>query len=349
MSSAQETEADVVFMTRALQLARRGLGTTAPNPAVGAVIVRDGVILGEGYHEKAGEPHAERRALADAVARGNGALLPGSAIYVTLEPCSSYGRTPPCTEGIIAAGIAEVVYGSTDPDERHRGRADAVLAAAGVRVRSGVLKEACDTHLRPWMFAVRNHRPWVLAKVACTMDARLTRRADRWLSGEESLCYAHRLRLESDAVLIGGNTLRWDNPSLTVRTPGVPIPAVKQQPLRVVLTRNRSALPADAAVFTDAHAGRTLVFENVDDLPALLSRLYCEHGVVQLMTECGGRLLRQFLESGLINEWVQVQTPWFSGGAEELLPGAFLTSERRLVAPSYLPSGRDLIIRGLID
>ena len=247
--------------------------------------MRDGQVLGEGYHEMAGEAHAERRAIADADARGYGHLLKGSTIYVTLEPCSSTGRTGPCTEAIIESGIARVVYGTTDPDMRHQGRADAILGSAGVSVTPGVGKEACDRFLRSWIHAVMTGRPWVTAKVATTLDGRMTRRQKFWLSGVDTLRYAHQLRLESDAILIGGNTLRTDDPALTIRNPlSIPSPR-KKQPWRIVLTNNMLSLPPMARLFSDEHHKRTLVWENVRDLHGLLNELYVRYGIVNLMLE----------------------------------------------------------------
>ncbi len=347
---------DVFWMRKALTLARLGLGTTSPNPPVGAVIVRPSsqdqgeLLLGEGYHERAGEPHAERRALAAAREQGLGDLLRGATIYVTLEPCSSHGRTPPCTEGILEAGIARVVYGSVDPDERHRGRADALLRAAGVEVRPGVCAEDCDLFLRPWMHAVRQGRPWVVAKVATTLDGRTTRAADRWLSGAEALSYAHQLRAESDAILVGGGTVRADDPALTIRAPLRPVAACKQQPWRIVLTRDPSTLPPGCQLLTDAHADRTLVKGPVENLRTeLLEPLWKERGVAQLLLECGGGLLRLFLEQGLIDEWVQVLTPTLGGGPQLALPGSFLPTERRFVRESVEACGKDLILRGRVE
>lgn len=337
---------DSYYMQLALEQARKGVGTTSPNPPVGAVIVKNGLILGQGYHERAGELHAERRALADARARGNEEELKGATIYVTLEPCSTYGRTPPCTEGILEAGMARVVYGAVDPDERHRGRADALLRAAGVEVAAGVEKAACELLLRPWAYAVTYKRPWVLAKVATTLDGRLTRRDTRWLSTPETLRYAHEYRLRSDAILIGGNTLRTDDPALTIRTPLSDVPACKQQPLRIVMTRDRATLPAAAKLFTDEHAARTLVAENISDLPAYLESLYREYGVVQLMLECGGTLLRRFSEEGLINEWAQEIVPVLSGGGDVLVPGDFLPVERHLQVEWQTCIGGHILLRG---
>lgn len=335
-------------MQRALEQARHGLGLTSPNPPVGAVIVRNNQVLGEGFHEKPGEAHAERRAIADAYARGNGHLLPGSTIYITLEPCSSVGRTGACTTAIIEEKIGRVVYGSTDPDMRHQGRADALLEAAGVSVCPGVLKDACDRFLRSWFHAVMTGRPWVTAKVATTLDGRMTRRQKFWLSGVDTLRYAHQLRLESDAILIGGNTLRTDDPALTIRTPlQTPSPR-KKQPWRIVLTSNLLSLPPQARLFTDEYHKRTLVWEDVKDLRVLLNELYTRYGIVNLMLECGGRLLRRFLEEGLVNEWMQSISPMIGAGPDYVVPGDFLPDEFIFQREELIECGRDIIIRGIL-
>lgn len=343
-----QEQIDQQWMQCALQLARHGLGLTSPNPPVGAIIVQGNQIIGEGYHEVAGEAHAERQAIADTYERGNGNLLPGSTIYITLEPCSSVGRTGACTEAIIHEKIGRVVYGSTDPDMRHQGRADAILEAAGISVCPGVLKEACDRFLRSWFHAVMTGRPWVTAKVATTLDGRMTRRQKFWLSGVETLRYAHQLRLESDAILIGGNTLRTDDPALTIRTP-LQVPSLrKKQPWRIVLTENLLSLPPMAKLFTDEHHKRTLVWENVKDLRVLLNELYTRYGIVNLMLECGGRLLRRFLEEGLINEWMQSISPMIGAGPDHVVPGEFLPQEFIFQREELIECGRDIIIRGII-
>lgn len=346
--SNENINPDELWMYRALAQARRGLGTTSPNPPVGAVIVKDHLLLGEGFHERAGEPHAERRAIANAILRGHESRLKGATIYVTLEPCSSYGRTPPCTEAIIQSGIAEVVYAVTDPDTRHQGRATEVLRAAGIKVRAGVCKDVCDAFLRPWMHSVRTGRPWVVAKVACSLDGRLTRSNRAWLSCRESVKEAHQLRLESDAILVGGNTVRTDDPALTIRMPKSPIPQAKIQPWRLVLTRDEKSLPGTAKIFCDEDAQRTLVYENVENLTAWLENLHREYGIVQLMLECGGNLLRTFLQEGLVNEWVQIVTPRLCGGPDELLPGDFLPRELDFETEYHRSCGTDILIRGLI-
>lgn len=343
----QEQE-DTKWMQCALEQARMGLGLTSPNPPVGAVIVRNGTLLGQGFHEKAGEAHAERRAIADAHARGNAGLLQGATLYVTLEPCSTVGRTPACTDAIIEAGLARVVYGSTDPDTRHQGRADALLRAAGIEVCPGVCKAACDRFLRSWIHAVMTGRPWVTAKVATTLDGRMTRRQSFWLSGVKTLQYAHQLRLESDAILIGGNTLRTDDPQLTIRTPLTPPSPRKEQPWRIVLTNNMLSLPPRAKLFSDEYHKRTLLWENVQDLRKLLNELYTRYGIVNLMLECGGRLLRRFLEEGLVNEWMQSISPMVGAGPDYVVPGDFLPQEFIFQREELIECERDIIIRGTL-
>lgn len=340
---------DRLWMMRAIELARKGVGTTSPNPPVGAVIVKDGIMIGEGHHEIAGEAHAERRAIENACRRGKEAQLNGSTIYITLEPCSSYGRTPPCTLAIIEAGITRVVYGAVDPDERHRGRADMILTAHGIEVKSGVCAEVCEILVRPWIWSVQNKRPWVLAKVATTMDGRMTRRDDRWLSSPRALRHAHQLRAESDAILVGGGTVRTDDPALTIRTPLHPVPLRKKQPLRIILTCQPDSLPKDSQIFTDEHADRTILYTHVADLKQMLEELYSKYGIVNLLLECGGRLLRQFLEEGLINEWVQDIAPILGGGPAPMVPGDYLKRECRFHEEEIIACEPDIILRGILE
>lgn len=342
----EQTETDAHYMKRAIELAYRGYGTTSPNPPVGAVLVRNGVIIGEGYHRKAGEWHAERNAIADALAKGNAELLSGATLYVTLEPCSTVGRTPACTDAILERGIARVVYGAVDPDERHRGRADAVLRAGGVEVQAGVEKAACELLLRSWAFAVTHRRPWVTAKMATTLDGRLSRGPERAISTPESLRYAHELRLRSDAILIGGETARRDNPSLTIRCPLSVVPDIKEQPWRIVLTNK--GIPGELKLLTDDRKDRTLVYRHVDDFAGLLHELYERYGIVNLMTECGGRLLRRLLEQGLVNEWQQEIAPVLCGGSEEVLPGDYLGRDIRLIPEKRVEIGSHWLVRGIL-
>lgn len=238
-------------MGRALELAALGRGRTAPNPPVGAVVVRDGRIVGEGHHTAAGQAHAEAVALADA-----GPLARGATLYVTLEPCCHHGRTPPCTDAIVAAGIAEVRYAIGDPDPRVAGGGRRALVEAGIRVEAGEAAEAAGELLRGYLLRGRLGRPWVTAKFAMSLDGKIATRSGhaRWISGESSRAHAHRLRDRSDAVIVGIGTVLADDPRLTVR----PVPADGHQPQRVVVD-SRLRLPLGSALAGPELAGGTTV------------------------------------------------------------------------------------------
>src|SRR6476619_7497418 len=217
---------DTQYMQRALRLAARAAGRTSPNPMVGTVVVRGGKIVGEGYHHAAGEPHAEVNALAKA-----GDAARGATLYATLEPCAHHGRTPPCVDAIVDAGVSRVVVGIEDPDERVRGAGIRALRAAGVTVDVGVCAEEVRAQLAPYLKHRATGRPWVVLKLAATLDGRTAAPdgSSRWITGEAARADAHRLRAESDAVVVGAGTVRADDPSLTVRD------AEGSDPLRVVL------------------------------------------------------------------------------------------------------------------
>src|SRR6202789_3258903 len=236
MPSAKSTKiADERFLRRALQLARLGSGLTFPNPRVGAVLVRGGKIIGEGFHLRAGTPHAEVHAVADAKKRGH--RVEGATLYVTLEPCSTHGRTPPCTGLILREKIARVVFAATDPNPAHAGAASRLLKKAGVDVSHGLLaKEAAELN-RDFSWYITKKRPWVVAKIALSLDGRITTPPgdDRWLTSPAARQVAHELRWESDAILVGAETARQDNPKLTVRLPGR---RGKIQPWRIVAARS---------------------------------------------------------------------------------------------------------------
>ncbi len=224
---------DERYMSRALELASRGVGTTSPNPAVGCVIVRDGRVVGEGWHERAGEPHAEVHALREA-----GEAARGATLYVTLEPCSHTGRTGPCAEAVAQAGVAEVVVAVRDPNPRVSGRGIALLEKAGARVRVGVLEDEASRLNEAFFCAIATGRPFLHMKLAMTLDGRSATASgeSQWITGPEARRLVHRMRAESDAVLVGGATLRADDPSLTVRDylrdDGRPV----RQPMRIVVT-----------------------------------------------------------------------------------------------------------------
>jgi diaminohydroxyphosphoribosylaminopyrimidine deaminase/5-amino-6-(5-phosphoribosylamino)uracil reductase len=233
--------ADVRFMRRALALARRGLGLVSPNPMVGAVVVRDGRVVGEGWHRGPGTPHAEVEALAAA-----GPLARGATLYVTLEPCSHHGRTPPCAPAVIGAGVAEVVVGTRDPNPLVDGRGLALLREAGVAVREGVLSGEAERLIEGFAKHVRTGLPFVTLKLAASLDGRAAARdgSSRWITGAAARRDAHRLRAESGAVVVGAGTALADAPSLTVRLREYR----GRQPLRVVLD-SRGRVPASGPLF----------------------------------------------------------------------------------------------------
>ncbi|MCC5795428.1 MAG: bifunctional diaminohydroxyphosphoribosylaminopyrimidine deaminase/5-amino-6-(5-phosphoribosylamino)uracil reductase RibD [Chromatiales bacterium] len=232
-------------MARALELAGRALNTTHPNPRVGCVLVRDGVVVGEGWHEVAGGPHAEVVAL-----RAAGAAARGATAYVTLEPCCHTGRTPPCTDALVGAGISRVVYAAPDPDPRVAGGGARVLAGAGIAVSAGLL-EAQARALNPGFESrLRRRRPWIRCKIAASLDGRtaLASGASRWITGEAARADVQRLRARCDAILTGSGTVLADDPQLTVRSA---FTAPLRQPLRIVLDSRLRVSPS-ARLFSEA-------------------------------------------------------------------------------------------------
>jgi diaminohydroxyphosphoribosylaminopyrimidine deaminase/5-amino-6-(5-phosphoribosylamino)uracil reductase len=297
------------WMGRALVEAARGVGGTAPNPPVGAVVVKDGEATGKGFHARAGAPHAEVVALQ---AAGSGGCQ-GATLYVTLEPCSTHGRTPPCCDAIRAAGIRRVVYATDDPNPEHAGRALAVLGAAGIGVERGVREEEAKDLIRGFAKRVTTGMPWVIAKAGLSLDGKLTRPPGegQWLTGEAARRDAHFLRLEADAIVVGARTVREDDPALTVRGPAADATPEQLQPWRVVMTRSGD-LPEEARLFSDEHRGRTLVFKG--EAPEMvLERLGRDHGCNTVLVEGGGQILGQFFAGGLVDEVVFYYAPLWCG------------------------------------
>ncbi|MDD4932331.1 MAG: bifunctional diaminohydroxyphosphoribosylaminopyrimidine deaminase/5-amino-6-(5-phosphoribosylamino)uracil reductase RibD [Methylacidiphilaceae bacterium] len=328
-------------MRRALALARKGLGTTSPNPAVGAVLVRDGKVLGEGFHRRAGLPHAEVEAIEDARRKGN--VPKGATLYVTLEPCCTTGRTPPCVDRIVREGIARVIVGMVDPNPLHQGRGLARLTGEGIEVEQGLLEEEARELNRPFARWITRGRPWIVQKSATSLDGRIGTRAgdDRWLSGPASRRMAHRLRWEVDAILVGAETVRTDDPALTVRLPGG---KGKRQPWRVVVSRS-GRLPAELRLFTDSARERTLVFQNFP-LPMLLGELG-RRGVLRVLMEGGGKLAGSLLAEGLIDEIALFLCPMILGDGPLSVdsPHRLLGTHFRLKECKRL--GDDLFLRGI--
>jgi len=343
-----QAAADEPWMTLALAEAENGVGRTAPNPPVGAVIVRDGELLGRGWHRAAGQPHAEREAIADALARHGADALRGACLYVTLEPCSTHGRTPPCTDGILEAGIARVVYACRDENPAHCGRADAVLKDAGVDVVSGVLQQDALRQLRPFFKVRRTGLPWVIWKTAMSIDGRLTRLPDesQWLTSDAARLDVQRLRSTVDAILTSGETVRRDRPALTIRVSE--LADGRLQPWRVVFSDSPDSLPADAPVMRDT--GRTWVMPRAG-LAGSLKTLATEQGVLSAMMEAGGVLASAFFSEGLIDEIVVYMAPMLCGGPVSATSDPALPEPLRLLEPEFIriPGTDDIRLRALVE
>ena len=269
---------DRAFMTRALELAELGLYTTTPNPRVGCVLVRDGRIIGEGWHQRAGGPHAEVHALADAAARG--ADPRGATVYVTLEPCNHQGRTPPCTDALFAAGVARVVAAMADPYPLAAHGAER-LRAAGIEVDIGLLEDDAREMNPGWLMRIEHGRPWVRVKIAASLDGRtaLENGASQWITSDEARADGHRWRARACAILTGIGTVQHDDPQLTVR--GVATP---RQPLKVVVDRH-GELPPNARVLADG----------------------------EVLVEAGARLNGALLAAGLVDELLVYLAPCLLG------------------------------------
>lgn len=360
------------FMQRALALAAQGEGYTSPNPMVGAVVVREDRIVGEGYHRRAGAPHAEVEALAQA-----GDAARGATLYVTLEPCNHHGRTPPCTEAILCAGIATVYYAVADPNPRVCGQGHRRLAEAGVAVHAGPCGMEA-THLNRFFFHhITTGRPYVFAKFAASLDGKIaTHTGDsRWITGDAARRRGHRLRHMCDAIAIGASTALTDNPSLTTRLTDVVEP---KHPRRVLLD-SRGRVPLGVQLFDPALPGRTLVAtteaipsdhrmalaaRGVDvvvlpatstgqvAIPALLAELG-RRNIMSLLVEGGGSLLASFLSAGAVQEVWAFLAPLLIGG--DGAPGpvrgagsAALADALRLHNLTVEHVGDDILVRGRI-
>lgn len=321
--------ADRRLMARALVLAARGLTTTHPNPRVGCVIARDDVVVGEGWHQRAGGPHAEVHALGAA-----GGSARGATAYVTLEPCCHTGRTPPCTDALLAAGIRRVVYGARDPNPRVNGGGAAALRAAGVTVEGGLLAAGSDALNEGFNLRLTRGRPLTRLKIAATLDGR-TALADgrsQWLTGTAARRDVQRWRAQSAAVMTGSGTILADDPRLDVRDSGEPEP---RQPLRVILdSRLRTppiarvlVPPGEALILTTdvSAAAAPLVARGVRvetvatvggqlDLAAVLGRLAALE-INEVWVEAGPRLSGALLAAGLVDELVVYQAPTVLGDA----------------------------------
>ncbi len=361
---------DRIFMRRALELAARAQGLTSPNPLVGAVVVRNGAVVGEGYHRAAGTPHAEVEALQKA-----GKSARGATLYATLEPCVHQGRTGPCAPMVLAAGISRVVVATADPNPIVNGQGISALRAAGVEVEVGILEAEARELNRAFFTYMVERRPLVTLKAACSLDGKLAGSdlTSRWITGEPARQEAHRLRSRTDAIVVGIRTVLIDDPLLTVRLPE-PWP---REPFRVVVD-SQASTPLIARVLTAGrpertviavtdlapeHRGKMLEMKGATvlrlpardgrvDLPLLL-RALAEREVTAVLLEGGSTLNAAFLEAGLVDRVALFVAPLLLGGASA--PGLVGGGGRSLKEAFRLPGvtvrrvGDDLLIEGDLE
>jgi diaminohydroxyphosphoribosylaminopyrimidine deaminase/5-amino-6-(5-phosphoribosylamino)uracil reductase len=367
---ARVTTADVGYMRRALRLAARALGRTSPNPVVGALIVKDGRVLATGYHHRAGLDHAEVDAL-----RKLDFQAPGATLYVTLEPCDHFGRTPPCTRAILASGIARVVAGMRDPHAIVDGRGLKRLRRAGIEVEVGVLEDECRRQNEFFVCAQQRRRPFVTLKSAITLDGRIATASgdSRWVTGEAARAAGHALRDIHDVILVGARTVRLDDPQLTTRLAR----GRGRDPLRVVLD-GRLTMPPTARMLHSGSLAGTIVAcaagapavrrrrleragAEVWELPggpgrvdpAALLRALLEREVLSVLIEGGGETAAAFLERDLVDKVVAFVAPKLLGGRDALpmiggRGAARMADARRLVDVDYRRLGDEIMITGYV-
>jgi diaminohydroxyphosphoribosylaminopyrimidine deaminase / 5-amino-6-(5-phosphoribosylamino)uracil reductase len=335
-------ERDEEFMRAALKEAKKALGQTSPNPTVGAVLVIDNRVVARGHHREAGCAHAEIDCLRD-----YGAAVPAHAtLYVTLEPCSTAGRTAPCTDAIIRAGVRNVVVGATDVNPQHSGRGIVQLRNAAIKVREGILADECTRLNEAFNKWIVTGRPFVIAKCGMSLDGRLTRSPgeSRWITGRDARRDAHQLRASVDAVLVGAETVRTDNPRLTIR--GV---REARQPWRIVLTRS-GRLPRQTHLLSDKFAARTLIYKG-KSLASVLKDLG-KRGITSVLIEGGGVVLGEALDKRLIDKVQIYLGPILNGGPVVAFPGegAGKTADAlRLRDIEYQQIGQTVCMRGYPD
>ncbi|BCR04764.1 riboflavin biosynthesis protein RibD [Desulfuromonas versatilis] len=355
------------FMRLALDLARRGEGRTRPNPAVGALIVRDGQVVGEGFHPQAGQPHAEIFALRQA-----GDLARGADLYVTLEPCSHHGRTGPCAAAVIAGGLARVFVGTRDPNPLVSGRGIEMLRSAGIEVTTGILESECRRLIAPFAKHVTSGRPYLILKSAMTLDGNTATRSgdSQWISNEQSRLFVHRLRDRVDAIMVGIGTVLRDDPRLTTR-----LPEGGRDPLRVVVD-GRLRIPEDAAMLRLESAAATLIATTAEAPAEKVARLRAggadvlvvpgkdgRVGLAELMRELGARGIQSLLleggatlnaaalEAGLVDRVMLFVAPKLLGGfgGKGIFAGAGVErlAEARLLEDLRVTRfGDDILVEG---
>ncbi len=300
---------DEKYMRMAISLARRAEGLTNPNPAVGAVIVKGGKIVGKGYHKRCGLPHAEVNALKAARDKSRGATL-----YVTLEPCDHFGRTPPCTDAIIKANIKRVAIGIKDPNPLNKGNGIKKLNRHGIKTSVGILGDEARELNKPFIKFITSHMPYVTVKIAESLDGKIaTRTGDsKWITGDDSRRYVHDLRAKVDAVMVGANTAMRDDPTLLGRSSN------GKQPIRVIVGNYRK-IPRNARIFSTAEKSPVYIAAakrgGKVDLKDLLKKLG-RMGIMHVLVEGGGELVASLVENRLVDEFLFFIAPKIIGGRD---------------------------------
>lgn len=367
---------DLDYMARALELAARGKGYTSPNPCVGAVVVKDGRIIGQGFHSKAGGPHAEVVAIDDAAARAPEKLA-HATIYVTLEPCNHFGKTPPCTHKILNAGIDRVVVACKDPNPNVAGGGIEFLRGKGLEVVSGLMEQEALTLIEDFVWNVQNDKtPFVTLKCAATLDGYIaTRTGDsQWITSSASRNFGHELRHQNDAILIGSGTLHGDDPSLTARIEGKPT----RDPVRIILD-TRLSIQENAKVLVQNSSAPTIivtgpecdpgkiqrlkdkgaqvlecrVLENLLDLNDLMIRLKAL-SITSLLIEGGGRVAASALAAGIVNKVCYFLAPKILGGNDGIPVFKGSGPEKikdvfELVRVTTRQLGSDMLVTGYLE
>ena len=329
--------ADEKHMMRAMELARLGEGLTRPNPPVGAVLVLEDQVVAEGWHHKAGDDHAERDCLKKLPPMP--VNLGSASLYVTLEPCSTHGRTPPCTDLILQKGIGRVVVAVEDLNPKHAGRGLDLLRAAGVEVVTGVCAATGRELIAPFQKFITTGLPFVTLKLASTLDGRIADREgnSKWITGPEARERVQQMRRRADAIMVGAGTVRADDPSL------LPRPSKDRKPWRVVVGKT---IPAEAKVLTDEAAERTLVRSG--DLKSILEELAQKHDVMHVLCEGGGQLAAGLVAAGLVDEFAFFIAPKLMGA--DGLPnfgktGGLIADVQNLSFQSVEQLGEDVLLR----
>lgn len=346
------------FMRRALKLAVKGQSWTSPNPLVGAVLVKNGRVIGEGFHKEFGESHAEVNAIDRA-----GTAAKGSTLLVNLEPCARHGNTPPCTDGIIRAGIKKVVYASNDPSQ---GKSLKILSKAGIEVKAGMLKNEADFLNRKFLFFAKNKLPYTTIKFAASLDGKMATKTydSKWITNEQARKYARMLRAEHQAVLVGSNTVIRDDPHLGLREKN------KKDPVRIVLDSalktpidSKVYRDSNAIVFADKNADKTKVeqFQNKNiaihqsatdkvEINEVLKDL-ARQKITSVLVEGGGEVIGSFIDNKMVNEVYAFYAPIIIGGEGRSISGSGVEKVQdsiRIKSSEFKKFGDNFLIHGLV-